>query len=643
MSDLEIIESVVSRTHARRRRQSAWRGAWTGLVIGAVCWLLTLLAYKLLPIPSTTLTVGAILGLAPIAIGLLVGWSRGPSTLETAQWVDQRENLHERLSTAMEISRGETSQAWRDLVLNDAGRCAERIDPKRMLPLRLPRTSRWALLTLALGAGLGFAPEYRSPLYLKQKHETAVIRDTGRQLVELTRRNLQKRPPALEPTRNALDSVMELGEHLAKAKLTRNDALKDLASVTDQIKEQARELGKNPAIKSLERAARTPNKGGAPGFAELQKKVEALQTALGNQKAGSEELEKLKEDLERAREAAAGMPGGDSPEARSAREGLARSLADLSKQAADLGISLPSLEEAIAALATAETERMIRDLEIAETDLEKLHQLAKKLEQLQMAAERMGKDLPEQLENGQTEVAQSTLKKMASDLLSNSLSPESAKKILEEVSRAIKPADPYGEAAKHLEQAAGQLTKGDPQAAAQSLAQAARELESIMEQMADVEALMASLGALQMAQMSIGNGQNWGSSQTPKRGKGGGGGAGVGTWADDSRWLELSDIRESWDNSGVVRPNEDARGVSDRGEGQLADNLAPTKVKGQITPGESMPSITLKGVSIKGMSKVDYTEVVTAAQAEAQSALNQDQVPRAYREAVREYFNDRNP
>jgi hypothetical protein len=373
MSDLEIIESVVSRTHARRRRQSAWRGAWTGLVIGAVCWLLTLLAYKLLPIPSMTLTVGAILGLAPIAIGLLVGWSRGPSTLETAQWVDQRENLHERLSTAMEISRGETSQAWRDLVLNDAGRCAERIDPKRLLPLSLPRTSRWALLTLALGAGLGFAPEYRSPLYLKQKHETAVMRDTGRQLVELTRRNLQKRPPALEPTRNALDSVMELGEHLAKAKLTRNDALKDLASVTDQIKEQARELGKNPAIKSLERAARTPNKGGSPGFAELQKKIEALQTALGNQKAGSEELEKLKEDLERAREAAAGMPGGDSPEARSAREGLARSLADLSKQAADLGISLPSLEEAIAALATAETERMIRDLEIAETDLEKLH------------------------------------------------------------------------------------------------------------------------------------------------------------------------------------------------------------------------------------------------------------------------------
>ena len=43
-----------------------------------------------------------------------------------------------------------------------------------------------------------------------------------------------------------------------------------------------------------------------------------------------------------------------------------------------------------------------------------------------------------------------------------------------------------------------------------------------------------------------------------------------------------------------------------------------------------MPSITLKGVSIKGQSGVTYQEAVTTAQSDAQSALNQDQVPRAY-------------
>jgi flavin-binding protein dodecin len=53
-----------------------------------------------------------------------------------------------------------------------------------------------------------------------------------------------------------------------------------------------------------------------------------------------------------------------------------------------------------------------------------------------------------------------------------------------------------------------------------------------------------------------------------------------------------------------------------------------------------MPSITLKGVSIKGTSNVKFEEAATAAQTEAQNALNQDQVPRAYQNAVRDYFDD---
>ena len=72
----------------------------------------------------------------------------------------------------------------------------------------------------------------------------------------------------------------------------------------------------------------------------------------------------------------------------------------------------------------------------------------------------------------------------------------------------------------------------------------------------------------------------------------------------------------------------------------MADNLAPTKLKGQITPGGPMPSITMKGVSIKGTSKVEVRNMDAAAQSDAQAALNQDQVPRAYQNAVRNYFDD---
>ncbi|MBI1839730.1 MAG: hypothetical protein HYR88_02620 [Verrucomicrobia bacterium] len=63
-------------------------------------------------------------------------------------------------------------------------------------------------------------------------------------------------------------------------------------------------------------------------------------------------------------------------------------------------------------------------------------------------------------------------------------------------------------------------------------------------------------------------------------------------------------------------------------------------MKGKMSPGGSMPSITLKGVHIKGQSAVRFTEAAATAQAEAQKALNQDKVPRAYQDSVKTYFDD---
>jgi len=122
-------------------------------------------------------------------------------------------------------------------------------------------------------------------------------------------------------------------------------------------------------------------------------------------------------------------------------------------------------------------------------------------------------------------------------------------------------------------------------------------------------------------------------------GQGGKPGSGVGTWAEEGAQWD-GQMSQGWDNSGVERPDMDPRGHTERGEGELSDALKPTKVKGQFSPGGQMPSITLKGVSIKGTSKVTYEEAATAAQSDAQSALSQEKVPRAYQNAVKDYFDD---
>src|SRR6185295_8953700 len=104
----------------RRRSQRAWRGLWQGLFIGASLWLVALGLYKLAPIPELTLTVAAVVSLALLPVGFLVGWSRKPSLAETARWVDGEQHFQERLSTALEVAGSPATGDWRDLLLTDA-------------------------------------------------------------------------------------------------------------------------------------------------------------------------------------------------------------------------------------------------------------------------------------------------------------------------------------------------------------------------------------------------------------------------------------------------------------------------------------------------------------------------------------------
>ena len=656
MSELHFIEHTLKRAASRRRLDRALRGLWRGLLVGGIVWLVVLGAYKISPLPLWSLTAASFSAGLCVLAGVVIGGWRASSLIDTARWVDQQKHLQERLSTALEVAPSSTAGDWKDLLVTDAAKHAGDLDPRKILPFHLPAVSRWALLILLLGAGLGFVPEYRSKEFLQKQHDAANIKDTGKQLLELTRRTLKDHPPALEPTQKALTDLAALGDQLAKNQLTKTEALRDLASVADKLNQQAKELGQNQSLKPLERAARENAQHGSQSPGDLQKQIEAMQKALGNASANPDALDKLKKELQKLQQAAANLPDKDSAAGKAAREQMSEALSELAKQARELGQPLESLEEAIAALQANQTDTFLRDLKTALNDLDKLKDLAKAMQQLQQQAGKMGKDLAEQLKNGQAQAAQATLEKMVKQLQEANLSPEQLDKILDEVAKAINPAGQYGKVADFLKEGVKQLKQGQKPDAAQSLAAAAKELEKLAESMSDAEALADALDALNRAQMAIATGKSWSQCQAGAcsncqgagcslcRGKGWGHGGrpgrGVGTWAEETGWLTYPEISERWDNTGVERPDMAPRGQTDRGDGELSENAAPTKVKGQISPGGQMPSITLKGVSIKGQSSVSYQEAVATAQTEAQSALNQDKVPRAYQGAVKNYFDD---
>jgi len=641
MPEIETIQSALRRTARRLRWLRGWEGFWRGAVVGASAYLTALALFKVLPVPHAVVLWSGLAALLAAVVGFLVGFRRPTSEIEAARWLDEREGLQQRLATALEVSGRELPDTWKTLVVTDAAAIAQGVQPERLLPVRLPRLSRVLVSVLVVIVALGFVPEYRSKAHVQQQADAAVIQEVGRQLTTLTRRSLEQRPPAAEPVRKRQEEVQELGQRLTQAKLTRDDALKDLAKTTEQLRQQASELSRNPALRRMEKAARTPGGQSPPSQASLQKQLDALQKQLGDKSVSPEAADQLRQQMDQLKEAAKGLAdnSGGNPEA--LQQKLASMASDLARKAEAMGMPLPDLDDAVAALQSSQIDQFLKDLESADRDLEKLADLARQMAQLQQQAQKLGKDLAEQLKNGQGEAAVDSLRRMQELLKQPGLTSEQLQQLQDEVTKAIQPADQYGKVGEHLKKALSQSKSGQKQDAQQSLAAAQKELEDLMKQMGDMEGLMASLANLQKAQMCIGNCQGWGkgAGRVGFNPNGTKGGKGFGTWAQDNPWALPNEIQDLWDNSGINRPDMASKGQTER-DATVDGGLAPTKIKGQMQPGGPMPSITLKGLSIKGESKVAYTEAVTAAQSEAQAALTQEQVPKAYRNSVRDYFDD---
>ncbi|MSU35178.1 MAG: hypothetical protein EXS36_08690 [Pedosphaera sp.] len=645
MSELKQIQDILGRTAARQRMQRGWQGLWRGALVGALAYLGALLLFKVAPVPKEMLRWSAIASVACAIVGFLIGWLRRVTPEAAARFLDQKQHLQERLSTALEFSKAGRTDRWNDLVLADATSAAAAIDPAKLMPWKLPRLARWVGLAAVAAVGVGFIPEYRSKAYVEKKKDAEVIKEIGQQLANLTRRSLADRKPALEPTEKSLEKVAELGDRLQQAKLTRENALKDLASATDKLKQDLGALGKDPAIRRLERAARTPGNTPTQSAQSLQKQMDAISKQLGDKAAQNPDaVDQLQKDMQALKDAAKGMANQDGSQGAASRQQMAKMASELARKAESLGMPLPSLDEAIAALNSAQAEQFLKDLNIADQDLQKMADMAKTLAQLQQQSERLGKDLAEQLKNGQAQAAIESLQKMRDMLAKAQLSPEQMQKLVLELKEAVKPGEQYGDVGKLLEKATAECKSGNKSGAGKEMAAAQKELEKLLGDMSDMEGLMAAMQNLQKAQMCVGNGMGWGQCPGGVGGKSGKPTSksrrGYGNWSNEDPWAMPDSISDGWDNSGLPeRADQNSKGLTDR-DSSLPDNLSPTKVKGQLQPGGPMPSITLRGVSIKGDSKIAYTEAVASAQTDAQTALSQEKVPRAYQNTVRDYFDD---
>ena len=655
MEGIDAIQEFVSRAARRRRAYRAWDAAWATALGSVVVAVLLVVLSKLVPIPKPWLIgAGLAAGVAPLVAAIWY-FSKSLRVVEAARWLDHKAGLQERLATALEFGApSKELNRWQEWVVRDAASSASSVDLKKLMPLRFPRAGAYAAGVAVLALALTLVPEYRSPKQLAKARDKAVVQDVGKNLGLVIRKEQQKRTNAPVEVAKPLENITALADRMTGAKLTRNEGVTELAKAADTLRKQADDLQKSPALQKMQEAARSKSSENTPSQAGLQQKADALAKALGDKAAKDPQgLEKLQKDLEKLREQAkaAAKSGTPSPETRA---DLQRQSSELAKRAAELGAPAESLEAAAESLASADVERFMKNIDAATQDIGQMAAAARQLAGVKQQLQQAGKDLAEQLKNGQAQEASQTLQKMMDQLAKAGLTSEQQKQLASELSKALSPAEPYGKVAEHLKQALQECKGGQNQSANKSLAAAKAELQKLSEQMDNAQAMAEAMAALNKAQQAMASGQMWGqgngnrpgygngngSGQGGKGGQGkGSGGSGVGTWSKDDPWAVPDRIDDRWDNSGISRPDLASKGHTER-DSSTPNNLVPTKVNGQFQPGGPMPSITLKGVSIKGASSAQYTEAVTSAQDEARAALSQEQIPKAYRNAVRDYFGD---
>ncbi len=656
MSDLERIERVLGKVASHRRRARGWDGLLLGLFVASLVWLAAALAFKLLPIPFWIHGAAALAALALVAGGFLRGCWRRETSLETAQWLDRRQGFKERLSAAVEYG---AKGPWSPLLQREGIRCVESLGGKGPDSYRLPAVARWTVVALLAGASLGFVPEYRSESWLQSQRQHQVNQEVGHYLQEMAQQTLEHRKPHLRPTEEALQGIEELGSRLQQTRLSRSDALERISHVRDRVENQARDLADSPALKRMQQAAKSSSPGSPQN---LQEAIADLQQRMGSQSGDPSALEKIGEQLQSIQRSAGDL-NKTSPDSASGdlASGLADQMQDLSDMLSEAGVSLPELEQAIESFRQGKMDRFLEELDLAQNDLEKLLEMSRALERLRNQQQQLGKTLAEQLEKGQTLAAHRTLKEMIQQLQNQqAMEPEQLERMIKEIQEALEPAGQYGQCQAFLSQALKEAGESRNAAAASSLGQAADELLRLMQQYQDMECLMASLEQLKQAQMCVGSCQGWGQcagggiSKAGNRGKAGVGdskpgdangggkpGAGVGTWApEDSGDWQLVPQSAGWDNTGLERPDMEGKGHTERADDGDRGDLVSTRVRGRFSGESPMPSITLKGVSIKGKSRVEIQEIIAEAQGDAQSALSQQKISRGHRAAVRSYFDD---
>ena len=329
---------LARRAAGRIRLARMLRLAGRGLVVGAAAALLTAAAGKALPLDQAlTITIAAVSAGVALLASAAIGLTRRVSDTEGAGRLDESLRLHDRFTTAVELSEAPHRSVFGELALADAEKRAGGVSPARLIPLH-PDRRVWGAgvigLVLAASAIL-FVPARQTEPATAFASSTAQQREAAGERIAEVAESLAPEPitdtdptqgdPVTARADDLASELDEIQERLERGELDAEDALATAAERLEAAAEEseARAAESAQTERSLAEAAAASQSGD-----ETAELAESL---------ASGDLSRASEAARRLAEQSRGMP----PEA---RERIARDLDTLAESLERAGAEEPPPE-----------------------------------------------------------------------------------------------------------------------------------------------------------------------------------------------------------------------------------------------------------------------------------------------------------
>ncbi|HVF10228.1 MAG TPA: hypothetical protein VNA16_05465 [Abditibacteriaceae bacterium] len=300
----------LNRLNLRRNQQTLWREVARALMVGTALAALAVLAYRFYLVDGEW-WMPALLLVAALAIGIRNGLARRSGLFAAALEADQSLGLQDRLSSALAfvqpdavrraqpvraggnwwsqlcmrllprtIYRTSTSAEATQLVpalVHDAATRAATLDPRRVYPAKLDRTTQLLVLFTVLLAAFSLMPNLPWLLSKEEQKQRKVVALAGDKLVAVAKdvRKKEGEKPD-EEVKRITKRLATLGQKMQRGRMTKRVALTEMGQLR----------------KDMEKAAKNDRQNGMPNMEQAMK-------ALRDEPMVTPEGKKIQEEMER--------------------------------------------------------------------------------------------------------------------------------------------------------------------------------------------------------------------------------------------------------------------------------------------------------------------------------------------------------